>query len=147
MIETEATPATRPNYWGWVDRGPGGGTELLNGRIVELAEDDARMQFGDPHVGIVDYVPTSSVARGDTLARTGGKSGLPCTGCHGTDLRGQGSVPPLAGRAATYTARMLWDIETGARGGAAVTPMKFAVAGLTEADITNFAAYLACLAP
>ncbi len=147
VVETPTAPATRPNYGGWLDRVPGGGSEPLNGRIVELAEDDARMQLGDPHVGVVDYVPPGSVARGAALVRAHDRGGPSCGTCHGLDLKGQGSVPRIAGRASTYIARMLWDIETGARSGGAVAAMKAVVAGFSEAEITDIAAYLATLDP
>jgi cytochrome c553 len=101
----------------------------------------------DPHVGLVDYVPVGSLRRGAALVGSGGRSGAPCTSCHGPDLKGAGDAPRLAGRSAPYLARMLWDIKTGARGGPAVAPRRAPTAGLSEADITDVVAYLASLEP
>ena len=40
-----------------------------------------------------------------------------CTVCHGSDLRGLGPVPTLAGRSPSYTARQLYDMQRGNRNG------------------------------
>ena len=145
--ETDTVPVTRPSHYGWLYEVPGGGFEPIGARIIELPADVRRMFLPDPHVGVVDYVPKGAVARGAALVRTGGKSGLSCASCHGADLKGQGAAPPLAGRAASYLARMLWDMKTGARGGPAVAPMLAEVAALNESDITNITAYLASRTP
>jgi len=137
-VETTIVPATLPNYHGWRDAAPGGGTEALGERIVELPEDAHRMLWlSDPHSGVVVYVPPGAIARGATLAHA-------CAACHGAALRGTATVPPLAGRSAAYLARELWDIKTGARDAA---PMRPAAARLDPADITPIAAYLASLPP
>lgn len=105
------------------------------------------MILGDPHAGVVVYVPRGAIARGEALTRAGGHNGQPCAACHGADLRGNGDTPPLAGRSAAYLARMLWDIKAGARQGPAVTPMLAPTAHLNEADIGDVAAYLSSLKP
>jgi cytochrome c553 len=81
------------------------------------------------------------------LVKSGGKGGQPCAACHGPELKGAGDVPPLSGRASTYLARMLWDIRTGARQGPAVAAMQAPAKGLSEAEITDVAAYLASRKP
>jgi cytochrome c553 len=147
VVEAHMVPVTRPDYGGWLDLVPNGGMEPIRARIIEVPEDTSRMFLLDPHVGLVDYVPAGSLRRGAALVRTGGRSGEPCTSCHGPNLKGGGDAPPLAGRSAPYLARMLWDIKTGARGGPAVAPMRASTAGLSEADITDVVAYLASLEP
>jgi len=147
VVETDSAPKTRPDYEGWQDIDPRGGREPIKGRIIEVAEDWNRMDLEDPHSGIVAYVPVGAVARGQALVQSGGKSGLPCAGCHGAGLKGVGDTPPLAGRSAAYLARMLWDIKTGARGGPTVAAMQAPAAALSEADITDITAYLASLKP
>jgi len=147
MVETDTAPATRPDFYGWLDLVPGAPPEPIRGRIIEAPEDTARMILEDPHSGIVDYVPKGAVARGEALVRTGGAGGQPCAGCHGADLKGAGEAPALAGRAPTYLARMLWDIRTGARKGPTVAPMTTPASGLSEGDITNVVAYLGSLKP
>lgn len=147
VVETDRAPVTRPNFFGWLDLVPNGGTEPIAGRIIELPEDSARLSLGDPHNGLVDYAPAGSLARGAALVKSGGPGGQPCAGCHGTALRGAGAAPPLAGRGGAYLARMLWDIKTGARGGATVAQMQAPARGLDEAQITDIVAYLASLPP
>ena len=142
VIETNRAPATRPNNYGWLELVPGGAAEPIRGRIIEVPEDTRRMFLSDPHVGIVIYVPLGAVKRGEALVGNGGPSGLPCAGCHGLEFQGMGEAPPIIGRSAAYIARMLWDIKTGARSGPAVIPMQVTVAALTEADITDIAAFL-----
>ena len=126
---------------------PGGAPEPIAGRIIEVPEDTVRMFRGDPHLGIVDYVPLGAVERGRTLVRSGGPGEQACTSCHGAELGGAGAAPPLAGRAPTYLARMLWDIKTGARHGGAVSQMQAPAKGLNEAQITDVVAYLGSRAP
>ncbi len=62
--------------------------------------------------------------------------------CHGPQLNGNGAVPSIAGKTATYIFRQLNDIQAGARGGVGVAFMKPAVANLTQADMIALAAYL-----
>ena len=147
VVESNTAPVTLPNYYGWLDLAPNGGSTPINGRIVEVPEDTARMMLEDPHSGVIDYAPVGSISRGEALVRGGGPAGQPCAGCHGADLKGMGDTPPLAGRAATYLARMLWDIKTGARRGPAVAAMQAPAAGLGEADIRDISAYLASRRP
>jgi cytochrome c553 len=147
VVETDSVPATRPSFFGWLDLAPGGGSEPIAGRIVELPEDPALMYVADPHNGLVDYAPRGAVARGAALVKTGGPGAQPCALCHGEALRGAGAVPPLAGRSATYLARMLWDFKTGARGGAGAALMQAPARALNQAQVTDIAAYLASLVP
>jgi cytochrome c553 len=145
VVETETVPLTRPSYFGWLETVPGGATEPIGHRVIELPEDWSRMILQDPHSGIIDYVPTGALARGAALVHSGGPGGEACRSCHGGRLRGSSIAPPLAGRSAAYLARMLWDMKTGARGGAAVALMRKPSARLTEDQITDIAAYLASL--
>ena len=43
---------------------PGGETEPLGNRIIELPEDMERVELRDPHSGFISYVPRGSVAKG-----------------------------------------------------------------------------------
>jgi cytochrome c553 len=51
-------------------------------------------------------------------------------------------IPPIAGRSPSYIVRQMWDIQQGARNGAAVQLMKMAIARLTPADLVSVAAYV-----
>jgi len=100
----------------------------------------------DPHSGFVAYVPVGSVARGETLATTGGagSKATQCTLCHGADLKGVGNVPGIAGRTASYTMRQLWDMKQGARKSQVMAPI---VAKLDVEDMINVTAYAASRTP
>ena len=147
VVETHDVPVTKPDQYGWLDLIPGGGREPIGDRVIELSADMPRMLLGDDHVAFIDYAPPGAVGRGEVLVRTGGGGGQPCRSCHGSELRGGGDIPPLAGRSAAYVARMLWDIRSGARKGVTVASMQAPARGLSEADIVNVSAYLASLKP
>jgi cytochrome c553 len=147
VVETDTVPKTRPNHYGWLDLAPDGGIEPINGRIIEVSEDPKHLFLADSHVGIVDYVPKGAIASGRALVRSGGPGGMACTSCHGANLHGTGGTPPIAGRSAAYVARMLWDIKTGARGGAAVSLMQGPAGQLDATQIRDISAYLASLDP
>ena len=105
------------------------------------------MMNGDPRVVTTDYVPPGGIAKGAVLARRPNAIGQTCATCHGESMQGTPLAPPLAGSYASYLARMLWDIKSGARQGATVTLMQPVVAPLTPIEITQLSAYLASLAP
>ncbi len=147
VVETSTVPKTIPDKFGWLDPAPGGGTEPIGERIVELSDDLPQSFLGNDHVVLTDYVPPGALSRGRAIVETGGVSGQPCTVCHGASLRGGQTAPPLAGRSAAYLARTVWDIRVGARHGLAVTPMVAPSRALSALDIRDAAAYLASLAP
>lgn len=74
----------------------------------------------------------------------GQKKYVLCAGCHGPTGAGNEALkyPRLAGRDAAYVARQLRAFKSGGRDNAT---MKAMVAGLTEQDIDNLAAYIATL--
>lgn len=72
---------------------------------------------------------------------------LPCTACHGPELKGIGTIPPLAGCPPSYIVRQLIDYQHGIRAGVAAPPMKEVVAKLTLDDLIAIAAYVASRAP
>jgi cytochrome c553 len=126
---------------------PGGETEPLGMRIIEMPEDNAREALRDPRSGFVAYVPVGAIEKGETLVKTGGGKTTACAICHGADLKGMGPVPGLAGRSPSYSARQLFDMQAGARNGLWADLMKPVVAKLTEEDLINISAYTASLAP
>lgn len=143
VVEAADAPRTVPDRFGWLDPAPGGGSEPLGDRIVELSEDLPRMMIGDDAVVLIDHVPPGSIARGRQVAASGGAAGVPCRTCHGEHLAGLGVVPPITGRPAAYVARTLWDLRSGARRNAGAAPMRAVAARLTPAQIRDLAAYLA----
>jgi cytochrome c553 len=126
----------------------GHGTQPLGMAIVEMPDDFARFEARDPHTRYTAYVPPGSVARGRALAEDG-KRTPPCASCHGAGLAGDEYLPgpPLAGRFATYLFRQLYGFKTGSRHEEAALEMQPVVAGLTQADMIDLAAYAASLSP
>lgn len=147
VIETDTVPVTR--FAGWIHEViEGGGTEPIGVRVVEVPEDLSRTRLRDDTSGFIAYVPRGSVARGADLVTTGGDGRtVACTICHGSDLRGLGPVPALAGRSPSYMARQLYDLLQGTRDGAWSDLMNDAVRYLTVADIVDIVAYTASLDP
>ena len=146
VIETDSVPATR--FAGWIhERLEVGSVEPIGVRVVEIPEDLDRTKLRDDASGFVAYVPRGSVARGRARVERGGADGVPCTACHGDDLRGLGPMPALAGRSPSYLARQLYDFRVGNRAGAWSPLMAPAVADLTLAEIVDIVAYAASLTP
>jgi cytochrome c553 len=143
VTETDNVPVTAIGAGGMRFAAPGGGTEPIGMRIINVPKDEAEAKLRDPHSGFIDYVPKGSIAAGEALATTGGNGKtLPCGICHGSNLSGVGETPPIIGRTATYIFRQLNDIQSGARRGAAVGAMQPVVAKLTADDMIALAAYL-----
>lgn len=144
VVETDQAPKTRANFYGWLEAAPGGGTEPIGHRLIEVAENFNQLWIGDPHAPTIVYVPKGAIERGKALVQ---HAAQPCTSCHGANLKGMGKIPALAGRDPQYLARVLWDIKSGARGGATVALMQKPVANLSEDQIIDLVAYIASLAP
>jgi cytochrome c553 len=146
VVETEMVPKTRVAGWILIPDGSGQ-MEPIGQRIVETAADLARTGLRDFHSGYVTYVPVGSVKKGEALVTSGGGKTTQCAACHGPDLKGVGNVPRIAGVAAIYTFRQMFDFQSGARNGRAAALMKPVVAKLNEEDMLSIAAYLTSLEP
>jgi cytochrome c553 len=146
VVERDSVPVTR--FAGSIHEVlPDGGREPIGTRVVEIPEDLERTKLRDDASGFVAYVPLGSVERGRALVERGGEDGVPCTACHGDDLRGLGPIPALAGRSPSYLARQLWDFRMGNRTGAWSVLMEAAVAELTVGGLVDLVAYAASLEP
>lgn len=122
---------------------PGGGTEPLGDRIIEMPEELSRAENRDSRTPYVAYVPVGSVAKGAALVTTGSSGRtLQCTTCHGPELKGMADIPRLAGRSPSYLMRQLYDYKSGTRTGASGL-MKLVVANLSQEDMVAIAAYIA----
>jgi cytochrome c553 len=147
IVEATVIPRVVESAWVYVMVG-GEDTEVLGQRIIEVAIDHERHELRDSASGYRAYVPQGSIARGRTIAQRGqGGTALACVACHGTDLRGAGAIPPLAGRSPTYMVRQLLAFRTGARSAATGGPMMPAVALMGVDDMMAAAAYAASLEP
>lgn len=125
-------------------KAPGKLTEPIGMRVIETPEDDEMTEpLRNPRSGFVAYVPPGAIKKGEALVTTGGNGKTEaCTVCHGTDLRGNGPVPGIAGRSPSYLARQMYDIQAGARHGEWSELMKPVVAKLTNDDFVNIVAYV-----
>jgi cytochrome c553 len=146
VVETDTVPKTHVAGWMLVASGTGE-TEPIGQRIIETPENLERTELRDDRCGFIAYVPVGSTKRGETLATGVGSKTLRCATCHGRGLKGRGKVPALGGRSPSYIVRQLYDIQSGARAGAAVHVMKPAVMKLTIDDMVAIAAYTASLSP
>lgn len=146
VVETDMVPKTKPT--GFMLQATDDGEEPIAGRIIELPEDRDLTELRDDKSGFVVYVPKGSVKKGEELVASGdnGKS-LPCVTCHGSDLRGIGNVPSIAGRSPSQMVRQIIDFQTGARHGQGAQMMKPVVTNLKLDDIVNITAYLTSLKP
>lgn len=125
-----------------------GGTEPLGKRIIEVPDDVDQFELRDARAQFTAYVPIGSIAKGETLAKTGGAGGtVACATCHGPDLKGVGLIPGIAGRSPSYAVRQLYDFQQGTRAGDAGVLMKPIVEKLTVDDMIALAAYTAALDP
>lgn len=147
VVETDMVPKTRA-AGGFLTTLPGGEKEPIAGRIIEVPVNLEQFEMRDSHSHFIAYVPPGSVERGrEFVASGGGGKTAPCTTCHGTNLRGLGPIPGIAGRSPSYIVRQLYDIQHGARTGPWSSLMAPNVAKLTIDDMVSLAAYAASLPP
>jgi cytochrome c553 len=147
VVETDTVPKTYVGPGNKRLRLPGGETEPIGNRIIEIPEDEEVALNRDPRSGFVALVPKGSIAKGQVLVTTGADRTLPCAICHGPTLKGLGEVPPIAGRQANYVVRQLFSIQDGTRGGASSALMQQVVERLTIDDMLVIAAYTASRQP
>jgi cytochrome c553 len=147
VVETDTVPKSYVGAGGMRFAAADGGTEPIGERIIVLPMDPKEAELRDPHSGFIDYVPKGSIAKGEALVAGGDGKTIQCMLCHGPQLNGNGAVPSIAGKTATYIFRQLNDIQAGARNGVGVAFMKPAVANLTQADMIALAAYLGSRSP
>jgi cytochrome c553 len=111
---------------GLVRNAPSSAQVIRAGYLTTSVEFDPQMLQG----GSAD-----SIGRGATLA-------LRCTMCHGARGLSQADTPNLAGQYPVTIYKELVDFKTGARASAVMAPL---VAGLSDADMRDLAAYYAYL--
>lgn len=144
VVESESIPKVVVRG-GMYHPAPGGGTEPLGNRVIEIAErPEAAEYLRDPKMMWIAHVPVGSIKKGEELATSGGGRTMACSLCHGPDLNGVGNVPGIAGRAPSYMIRQMYDMQTGARQSALMGPV---VAKLTVDDMIALAAYAASRQP
>jgi cytochrome c553 len=150
VVESETAPKTRvaAGFLAALPAAlPGGGTEPIAGRIIEVPENLEQFEMRDSHSRFIAYVPPGSVEKGKHFVATGGGKSAPCTVCHGPMLKGVGPIPGIAGRSPSYIVRQLYDFQHGARAGPWSPLMAPNVVNLSVDDMVNIAAYAASLPP
>jgi cytochrome c553 len=147
VVETETVPKTYVGPGNKRLRLPGGGSEPIGNRIIEIPENEEVVLNRDPRLGFIAFVPKGSIAKGSALAEGGSGKTIACAICHGPTLQGLGDVPPIAGRQATYVVRQMFMIQNGDRSGSSVALMQQVVKNLTVDDMLALAAYTASREP
>jgi cytochrome c553 len=147
VVETDTVPKTYVNPSNMRLPLPGGGSEPIGSRIVELPEDENAGVARDPRSGFVAYAPKGSLAKGQTLVMTGAGETTACTTCHGPALKGVGTIPAIAGRHTGYLVRQLYFFQIGNRSGPQEALMHNVVQRLSDDDMLAIAAYIASLQP
>jgi cytochrome c553 len=147
VVEAATVPKTVSAEW-HLSLAPGGGTEPLGARIIEVPTDNDRFTSRDSRVRFIAYVPPGSIEKGRLLATTGadGRT-VACGTCHGADLKGTGLIPPIIGRSPSFIVRQLFDIQAGNQTGESSALMKPTVEKLTLDDMIALAAYTSSLKP
>jgi cytochrome c553 len=131
---------------------PGGETEPLGDRMMEISDNIEHHEMRDPNETFTVYVRPGTLAKGRALALTAPEtSPTRCVTCHGMDLRGgtTGTTigPPIAGRSPLYLLRQLIGFKTKSRNGATSTPMQTVTASLSLDDMIAAAAYAGSRTP
>jgi cytochrome c553 len=147
VVEAREVPTTYVASGWFLSKDTSGAKEPIGQRIVEVPEDTERHERRDSRTPFIAYVPVGSIARGRALVMGGGGKVVPCSTCHGPNLRGLAPAPPIVGRSPSYVTRQLYDIQQGSRNGLAVQPMKVAIEKLSSNDMLNIAAYLGAQSP
>ena len=113
VVETEMVPKTIVSGW-FLTALNTDEKEAIGERIIEVPENLAQFVSRDTRSRFIAYVPTGSIEKGRVLAASGDQA-VRCGTCHGSDLKGLGAVPGIAGHSPSYIVRQLYDFKHGAR--------------------------------
>jgi cytochrome c553 len=147
VVESDTAPKTyiAGLVWSALESGE---REPLGERIVEIPDDLVRFESRDPRSTFTAYVPVGSLASGEALVTKGGPGKtVQCATCHGSDLKGLGPLPSIAGRSPSYMFRQLYEFRHGQRTGEWSPLMVPVVSNLDQHDMLAIVAYLASLEP
>ena len=165
VIESLRIPRAERAAWIYEEVG---GTEDLEGRLLEVTNELVRHERRDDRLEYMAYVPPGSINRGKRLATTGKRPDGPiefdktkrteipvaseertqvCATCHGPKLMGKDAIPPIAGRQPTYLLRQLLAFRNGTRTGDAAKQMTPVVEKLTLSEMIDLVAYVGSLYP
>jgi cytochrome c553 len=148
VVEAETVPKIYVNPSNMRLALPGGGTEPIGNRVVELPDNEQAAIERDPRSGFIAYAPPGSIAKGEALVTNGGAgTTTPCGICHGPTLKGTTIAPPIAGHHGNYLIRQLYLFQDGERTGGQAAMMQPVVQKLTIDDMIAIAAYVAAQSP
>jgi cytochrome c553 len=145
VVESLRIPRAEPAAWIYQEVG---GTEDLDGRLLEVTNALDRHERRDDRLEYTAYAPPGSLLAGKRLvtAAEGGKT-QKCATCHGPKFQSMENVPALAGRSPSYLLRQLLAFQQGMRSSESGKPMQPVVEKLELADMVAIAAYLGSLYP
>ena len=146
LVESKDVPKFSSNGFVYVIEKTGP-RDPLGDRIIEGPDDFEGFEMRDPNMTFTAYVPVGSVARGAALAKGDGGARPACDICHGPGLKGSEIGPPIAGRLPTGIFRQLYAVQSGDRNGPTTVLMKPIVAGLSQKNMVDLAAYVSSLEP
>ena len=106
VIETANVPKTRI-AGGMFIALEGTETEPIGNRIIEVPENLEHVELRDDGTGFIAYALVGSIKKGQLLVTSGGGRTTACAVCHGSDMRGIGPVPSIAGRSPSQMARQI----------------------------------------
>jgi cytochrome c553 len=154
VIESLRIPRAERAAWIWQEYG---GTEDIDGRLLEVTQDLVRHERRDDRLEYLAYVPPGALNRGKRLVMSGKSfdpeknvetaKTLPCTQCHLSNLKGTDAIPPIAGRSPTYLLRQMLAFRNGVRGNEAAAQMNPVVEKLTLDEMIDIVAYVSSLNP
>jgi cytochrome c553 len=147
VVETDSVPKTHTSVGMYLPI-EGAGQEPIGNRIIETpVNPEATETLRDPDSGFIAYAPKGSIRKGERLVLDGGGKTTACGVCHGSDLKGLGPVPGIAGRSPSYLVRQMYDMQQGTRNGSWTQLMKPVVAKLSDEDMLYIAAYVSSQTP
>jgi cytochrome c553 len=150
VMESLRIPRAERDAWLYYEHG---GTEDLDGRLLEVTQDLTRHEYRDDRLEYLVYVPPGAVNRGKKLVTTGKRLAddtaktVVCSQCHLANLKGTDTIPPIAGRTPTYLLRQMLAFRNGLRVNEASPQMNAVVENLTLEEMIDVVAYLASLPP
>ena len=150
VVESLRIPRAERAAWLYYEHG---GTEDLEGRLIEVTQDLVRHERRDDRLEYIAYAPPGAINRGKRLV-VSGKSAKDdsvrtqiCSQCHLANLKGTAEIPPIAGRSPTYLLRQLLAFRNGLRENPHSAQMNPVVEKLTLDEMIDIAAYLGSLSP
>jgi cytochrome c553 len=150
IVESLRIPRAERAAWLYYEHG---GTEDLDGRLLEVTQDLTRHEYRDDRLEYIAYVPPGAINRGKKLVSSGNSLAdntprtVICSQCHLTNLKGTDAIPPIAGRSPTYLLRQMLAFRNRQRVNEVASQMDAVVEKLTLEEMIDIVAYVSSLSP